>query len=128
MPKKLKGGADLPLSDIKNVGNLDYKQEYQAFNYDKYINAIKTSNFAGGCNNKKCVKLNKTLKEMYTYYMNGKPSNIRKIKLGGSTSLDDQFNISLLDTKNVSNLDYNKAWQYSDIKRLSTIPISNFEY
>lgn len=126
MTKNIKRGGELLLSDIRNTSELNYNREYQPFDYNKYINAIKTSNFAGGCNKKKCIKLNKILKEMYIRYINNEPSNIRTTKLGGS--IDDQFNIPLADTNKISGLDFNKPWQYQDIKRLSTIPLSNFEY
>ena len=132
MPKR-HGGSDMSngfpiMTEITNLNDLGNQQEYQAFNYDKYINAIKTSNFAGGCGKKNCKKMNTMLKEMYVRYVSGKPSNIKsKSKKRGGSTLDDQFNVPLTDMRNVGDLAYDKPWQYADVKRLSTIPISNFE-
>jgi hypothetical protein len=131
MPKKTLGGfGDIDMNNVVNTNNLDYTREYQSFNYDKYINAIKTSNFAGGCDKKKCKKINDIIDKLYINYINKKPSTIKNIKKNmiGGTTYDDNFNIKFNDMKNVSNLEYSEPWEYADVRRLSTIPNSNFEY
>ncbi len=133
MVKKRGGFIDsnssIPLiQEISNVANLDYQKQYESFNYDKYINAIKTSNFAGGCNKKYCPnKFKKILQDLYIRYINGKPSNIRQSMRGGMASLNQNFNVPYEDMQNVAGLDYQNDWQYADIRRISHVPTSNFE-
>lgn len=124
MPRKSRGGADgIPtINQIQNISNLNYSKPYQEFNYDKYVNNIKQSNFAGGCY--KCKlgtsKLSSLISHSFTDYKKGKKSFIRKMTGG------DQFPVSLQDMQNVSTLNYKSPFQYEDIKRIQTIPYSKF--
>lgn len=122
MPRKTKGGASgMPtINQIQNISNLDYSKPYQEFNYDKYVNNIKQSNFAGGCYRCKfgAGKLSKFLNHSFEDYKKGKQSFIRKMTGG------DPFPVSLQDMQNTSSLNYKTPFQYEDIKRLQSVPFS----
>lgn len=122
MPRKSKGGADgMPTrNQIQNISNLNYSKPYQEFNYDKYVNNIKQSNFAGGCYRCKlgAGKLSKLLNHSFEDYKKGKKSLIKKMTGG------QQFPVSLQDMQNISTLNYKTPFKYEDIKRLQTVPYS----
>jgi len=116
-------------SDIGNINNLDYKRPYQDFDYSKYINEIKLSNFAhagGSTKNKKQSqksnnkRINRVMKHMYMDYMHGKGSCMR----GGALS---ELPISISDTYNVTNLNYKACYNPSRVRHISNVPYSSFQ-
>ena len=122
------------LSEVNNLNNLTLNKPYQNFDYSKYINEIKYSNFAhsGGAktSKKKADKTSKNIqkvsKQIYIDYMCNKCSHIKKMNKmkGGVATLD--FPIKVSDTYNLTNLNYNTCFQNAKVKRLSTFPQSNF--
>jgi len=124
MPRKVKGGVNgMPhINEIQNLNHLDYSRAYQEFNYDKYINNIKQSNFAGGCY--KCKvgsgKLSNLIGEKFEDFKKGKESFIKKYTGG------DQFPVTLKDMQNISTLNYKTPFEYEEIKRLQSVPYSKF--
>ena len=123
----------LPLrSEINNINNLDYSRPYQDFDYSKYINEIKLSNFAHaggsskGKDNKQSQKSNnkrihRVMKQMYMDYMHGKRSY-----MSGGDAVSD-LPISVKDTYNVTNLNYKACFNPPRVRHISTVPYSSFQ-
>lgn len=126
MPRKSKGGNNvLPdMHEIQSLYDLDYSKAYQEFNYDKHINNIKQSNFAGGCYKGKLGthKLSHLLVEKFDDFKKGKCSFLKKYN-GGY-----QFPVTLKDMQNISDLNYQTPFEYQEIKRLQTVPYSKFSF
>lgn len=129
-----KGGEIPPMTDIKNLSNLDFNtKKYQDFNYN-----IQLSNFNGG------KKINKFLKNTRLSYMSGGSSTIKNIKyqksiknikyikskknkqLGGENNNIYDLTVPITDTNNTSGLDINKKYQIQPVLRISKAPFSNF--
>jgi hypothetical protein len=116
-------------NEIINVNNLHYNT-YQDFDYSKYIHEIKLSNFAhagGGARKKNSrnpnnKRINDVIQHMYSDYLQGKPSYM---KGGGSTGT--HLPISIQDTYNLNNLNYNTCYNPSRVKHVSTVPYSSFQ-
>jgi hypothetical protein len=118
-------------TEINNINNLDYSRPYQDFDYSKYINEIKLSNFAhtsGGGGNKgkkqsqksNNKRINRVMKHLYIDYMHGKGSYIS----GGSVS---DLPISISDTYNVVNLNYKACFNPPRVRHISSVPYSSFQ-
>lgn len=107
MPKK-KGGVELT-HDITMIGDLNFsKQKYQPYDYSQ-VKRIQFSNFAGG---NPAKSISDFLKRMYLGYRNGVSSVINQAnpkKGGGADNLENSFNISKMDMKNISDLTTFKA-------------------
>jgi hypothetical protein len=118
MPRKQKGGEFLAtINEMGNVNNLNYNKPYQEFNYDKYMGSIRQSNFAGGGTSK---KVDKIMHNLYKDYKNGKMSYF-----GGYVDL---FPVKLQEMQNTKDLSYDTPFQYSELKRLQTVPTSKFAF
>jgi|LakMenE09Jun09ns_1017247.scaffolds.fasta_scaffold00112_9 hypothetical protein len=117
-------------NEINNVNNLQYNKPYQDFDYSKYINEIKLSNFAhagGGAikknsRNTNNNRISNVIKHMYSDYLKGKPSYM---KGGGTTGMN--LPISVQDTYNLNNLNYNTCYNAPRVKYVSTVPYSSFQ-
>jgi hypothetical protein len=112
-------------SDILNVNNLNYKQNYPDFDYNNYINEITLSNFVpqnGGKNSKKNNNIMKILKQSYMHYMNGGSSKLKYYAQGG----DQAFPIPLRDIHNTANLTYNTCFNPAKPRHMSVVPYSSF--
>lgn len=121
------------MSDLVSIYNIGYDREYQNFDYDKYINVIKMSNFTGGGTLKKnpvSNQINLTIKNMYISYIFGNPSviklskKINKKKKGGEGK---DFYVEIKDMKNIANLEYDKDYVGHFPKNESKTWLSNFE-
>jgi hypothetical protein len=119
-----------PWNEINNVNNLQYNKPYQDFDYSKYIHEIKLSNFAhaGGAREKKSrnannnKRMSSVMRQMYSDYLQGKRSYMN----GGGTS-GTHLPISIQDTYNLNNLNYNTCYNPSRVKHVSTVPYSSFQ-
>lgn len=146
------GFAPTNIKDMTNLSNLDYDRQYKEFNYDKYMNHFKQSNFIGGkkaksksqpkahakskkmTTNQVMQKMNKLIKTMYVDYKKDKKSKLKKIakqtikmKMIGGNSSDVNFITPLKDMKNVSELNYSEPYEYSNTTSITHMPRSNFQ-
>lgn len=110
--KKRKGGQLTSYQDTMQIGNLGNTKEYQPFDYNRYKNCVQMSNFGGG----RSKKVENILKNTYIEYRRGKHSYIKKMK-GGA----DQLSIPVADTRNISNLNIPKAYEYPYVSKLTFI-------
>ena len=124
------------IKDMTNTSHLDYDKPYTEFNYDKYTNNFRQSNFVGGKNktyNNNSKKLNKKLnndiKLLFCDYKDGAKSNIKQLnKKYNKTKImkgGQQFIVPLKEMKDVSQLDYSEQFQYNEMKHIPRIPRSN---
>lgn len=131
------------INDMINVKSLDYNKAYPEFNYDKYIDRFKQSNFVGGKSStaskrgsekkKLTNKMNNLIKNMYLDYIKGKTSILKKMKTqkgmrGGATNDEaDVFISTMKELKDVSHLNYKDPYQYNEMPTISRMPRSNFQ-
>jgi hypothetical protein len=128
------------IDDMTNVKSLDYDKPYSEFNYDKYLNHFKQSNFVGGGKMRKVSNnVNNMIKKLYIEYKNGLKSSMKKVKKGkkvksmkpmkmrGGEGESEMFLATIKEMKDVSHLDYKEPYEYSKIPTVSSIPRSNFQ-
>lgn len=119
------------MEDMTNVKSLDYDKPYAEFNYDKYLQHFKQSNFVGGGKMKKVSNnVNNMIKKLYIEYKKGVKSSIKKmknIKMNGGSQYDKMFLTTMKEMKDVSHLDYEQPYEYSKIPTVSFMPRSNFQ-
>ena len=147
--RKMTAGNSKPfeptnIDDMTNVKSLDFNKPYPEFNYDKYIDRFKQSNFVGG-GSKKMNNFSKTvsnlIKNMYVDYKKGKASKMKYMKpkksmkggvrsvssMRGGAGEDDMFLLNMKEMKDVSNLEYQEPYKYSEMNTISRMPRSNFQ-
>ncbi len=114
-----KGGQLVSYNEMMNTANLGNNKSYQAFDFNRYKNNVKISNFAGGAAKKKMKNI---LKDTYVEYRKGNKSFIRKLRGGAEL---DQLTVPLADTRNTSGLQIPKPYEYIRVQRLSSVPHSH---
>lgn len=132
--------APTKITDMTNVSSLDYDKPYSDFNYDKYINNFKQSNFVGGTMSGKTSKvdINKMIKNMFYNYKKDMKSDLKNIKtktkmrknmknMRGGNGENEMFLATLKEMKDISHLEYKEPYEYSKIEPISHIPRSNFQ-
>lgn len=120
------------IDDMTNVKSLDYDKPYSEFNYDKYLNHFKQSNFVGGGKMKKVSNnVNNLIKQLYIEYKNGSKSSMKLKKVKNTKPLKmrggEMFLATMKEMKDVSHLDYKEPYEYNKIPIVSSVPRSNFQ-
>ena len=114
-----RGGQMVSYHDMMNTANLGNDKPYESFDYGRYKNSVKVSNFAGGAARVK-KQMKNLLKDTYVEYRKGNKSLIRKIRGGYA----DVLTVPLADTNNISSLQIPKPYEYLAVNKLSSVPHS----
>jgi len=125
--KKTFGGEDssvLPsISDVSKIQGLDFNsKKFPEFNYDKYLDQVRLSNFTKGGG------LKKVLKEAYSSYMQGGYSHIKALKMSQKKQKggENDFPVSDSQLRNVKDLQFGTPYEIPKLQRIPKAPYSNF--